>query len=34
MPYTLGAPEFINAPFRELFPKGLAPVTPLVARSD
>ena len=33
-PYTLGAPEFVNAPFRELFPEGIAPATPLIAKRD
>ena len=32
--YILGAPEFANQPFRELFAEGLAAVTPLVVRSD
>ena len=30
----LGAPEFVNRPFTELFADGLPPVTPLVARSN
>ena len=34
VPYILGAPDFVNRPFRELFPGGLDPVTPLIARSD
>ncbi len=32
--YILGAPDFVNVPFRDLFPDGLPPVTPLVAKSD
>ena len=32
--YILGAPEFANQPFRELFAEGLAAVTPLVVRSE
>ena len=32
--YILGAPAFVNAAFRELFADGLAPATPLVAKSD
>ena len=32
VPYILGAPDFVNEAFRELFPEGLAPVTPLVAK--
>ena len=34
VPYILGAPGFVNAPFGELFPDGLAAATPLIARSD
>ena len=34
VPYIPGAPEFVNRSFVELFPDGLAPVTPLIARSD
>ena len=34
VPYILGAPEFVNLPFRELFPGGLPALTPLIARSD
>ena len=30
----LGAPEFVNRPFRELYPDRLPPATPLVARSE
>ena len=30
--YILGAPEFVNGPFRELFAEGLPAGTPLVAR--
>ncbi len=33
-PYILGAPEFVNRSFRELFTGGLPSITPLVARSD
>ena len=32
--YILGAPEFVNRHFRELFAEGLLPLTPLVARSE
>ena len=32
--YILGAPEFVNGSFRELFADGLPSITPLVARSD
>ena len=32
--YILGAPEFVNQPFRELFAEGLPSITPLVARSE
>ena len=32
--YTLGAPEFVNQQFRELFAEGLPAVTSLVARSE
>ena len=31
--YILGAPEFVNRVFVELFPEGLPAITPLVARS-
>ena len=34
VPYILGAPEFVNLPFRELFPGRLPTLTPLIARSD
>ena len=34
VPYILGAPEFVNRDFRELFLEGLAPVTPLIAKRD
>ena len=34
VPHILGAPEFVNAAFRELYPGGLAPATPLVTRYD
>ena len=32
--YILGAPEFVNQAFRELYAAGVPPITPLVARSD
>ena len=32
--YILGAPEFVNREFGEMFAEGLPSVTPLVARSD
>ena len=32
--YILGAPDFVNREFRELFADGLPPITPLVAGSD
>ena len=32
--YILGAPDFVNAGFLELFPDGLPSITPLVAGSD
>ena len=31
--YILGAPDFVNRPFRELFPEGVPPLTPLLAGS-
>ncbi len=34
VPYILGAPDFVNRTFRELFADGLPSITPLVARSD
>ena len=34
LPYILGAPDFVNAGFLELFPDGLPPVTPLIAGSN
>ena len=34
VPYILGAPDFVNRPFGELFPDGLAPITPLISKSD
>ena len=34
LPYILGAPEFVNRPFRELFAAGVPTLTPLIARSD
>ena len=33
-PYILGAPDFVNAGFLDLFPDGLPPVTPLIAGSN
>ena len=32
--HILGAPDFVNARFLELFPDGLPPITPLVAASN
>ena len=32
--YILGAPDFVNRPFLDLFADGLPAVTPLVAKSD
>ena len=32
--YILGAPEWVNAEFGELFPEGVPPLTPLVVRSE
>ena len=32
--YILGAPDFVNQPFRDLFAEGLPLMTPLVARSE
>ena len=32
--HILGAPDFVNAEFLELFPDGLPPITPLVAGSN
>ncbi len=34
VPYILGAPGFVNRSFRELFPDGLPPAAPLIAKSD
>ena len=34
MSYILGAPEFVNADFRALFPDGLGSVTPLVVKHE
>ena len=34
VPYILGAPDFVNREFRELFADGLPPITPLVAGSN
>ena len=33
-PYIIGAPDFVNQPFRDLYTDGLPPIAPLVARSD
>ena len=33
VPYILGAPEFVNQPFQELYPDGLPPLTPLVLKN-
>ena len=32
--YIVGAPEFVNRSFRELFPGGLPVATPLVGKRD
>ena len=32
--YIIGAPEFVNRAFRDHFPDGLEPVTPLIAKRD
>ena len=34
VPYIIGAPEFVNRRFRELFPGGLPPITALVAQRE
>ena len=34
MPYIVGAPDFVNRSFQELYPDGVPPVTPLIAGSD
>ena len=34
VPYILGAPEFVNEAFRELFPDDTAPAAPLISTSD
>ncbi len=34
VPFILGAPDFVNLPFFELFTDGLPALTPLVAKSD
>ena len=34
MSYIPGAPDFVNREFRELYPDGIAPSTPLVAASN
>ena len=33
-PYILGAPDFVNARFRALFPEGVPALTPLTVNSD
>ena len=33
-PYIIGAPDFVNDPFRALFPDGVPPLLPLVVRSE
>ena len=34
VPYMLGVPAFVNAPFRELYPDGVPALTPLIAKSE
>ena len=34
VPYIVGAPDFVNRSFHELFAEGVPPLTPLVAGSD
>ena len=34
VPYTLGAPEFVNEAFVALFPDGMPALTPLIAKSE
>ena len=34
VPYILGAPDFVNRAFRELYADGLLANTPLLAKSD
>ena len=34
VPYILGAPGVVNAPFRALFPDGVPALTPLIAKSE
>ena len=34
VPLVLGAPDFVNRAFFELYEEGLPPVTPLLAKSD
>ena len=34
VPYIVGAPDFVNGSFHELYPDGVLPLTPLVAGSD
>ena len=34
VPYIVGAPDFVNRSFHELYPDGVLPLTPLVAGSD
>ena len=33
-PYIIGAPDFVNDPFRNLFPEGVPALLPLVVRSE
>ena len=34
VPYTLGAPDFVNEAFVALYPDGLPALSPLIAKSD
>ena len=34
VPYILGAPAFVNEAFVALYPEGIAPLTPLIAKSE
>ena len=34
VPYIVGAPDFVNRSFHELYPDGVPPVTPLIAGSN
>ena len=34
VPYILGAPDFVNRSFRELFADGLPAIAPLIVKSD